>query len=233
MIEVKDIARIAGFKTKLSVLSHKPGIEAAGTVIGPRGSRIRMVQEQVNNEHIEVIEYSDDFTTYVINVCSPAELVGIAITEPKTPEEKRYITLVTHPDKLALLIGKKGQNIRLISQLLKADVEVSTIEDARANGIEFQKIDMAAMRQQKFNSSYNKYRPGGANVLDQYNKPIYNRNAVNRNNPPIGNNQGSSTKKIKSSIFDDINKQDLLKDLQSVDTGQESGDNMEDDNSEK
>jgi N utilization substance protein A len=167
LIEIKDIARIAGFKTKLSVISHQPGVEAVGTIIGARGSRIKTVQEQIHGEHIEVIEYSDDFRKYIVDVCSPAEISGVTIIEPKTPAERRQIIIVTKPDKTALLIGKKGSNIRLISELLKADIEIQNLEEAHVSNLQYERIDVQNSRQQAFNRTYSKYK-SGADILKQY-----------------------------------------------------------------
>lgn len=168
IIEIKDSARIAGFKTKISVISHQPGIEAVGTVIGNRGMRIKNIQEQLNGEHIEVFEYEDNFSNYLVNVCAPAELVGYKIEEAGQYMERREITLITRPDKLALLIGKKGSNVRLISDLLKADIEIKTVDEAIQENIKFNKIEVSSSKQQSFKKTFNKYS-SNADILNKYN----------------------------------------------------------------
>jgi N utilization substance protein A len=168
IIEIKDAARIAGFKTKISVASHQPGIEAVGTVIGNRGSRIKSIQDQLNGEHIEVFEYEDNFANYLVNVCSPAELVGYKIEEQGQYMERREITLITRPDKLALLIGKKGANVRLISELLKADIEIKTVDEAAQENIKYEKIEVTNSRQQTFKKTLNKYS-SNSDILNKYN----------------------------------------------------------------
>jgi N utilization substance protein A len=168
IIEIKDAARISGFKTKISVMSHQPGIEAVGTVIGNRGNRIKGIQDQLNGEHIEVFEYEDNFANYLVNVCSPAELVGYKVEEPGQYIERREITLITRPDKLALLIGKKGANVRLISDLLKSDIEIRTIDEAVQENIKYEKIEVNTSRQQTFKKTFNKYS-SNADILSKYN----------------------------------------------------------------
>jgi N utilization substance protein A len=168
IIEIKDAARIAGFKTKLSVVSHRPGIEAVGTVIGNRGMRIKNIQEQLNGEHIEVFEYEDNFANYLVNVCAPAELVGYKIEEQGQYIERREITLITQPDKLALLIGKKGANVRLISDLLKSDIEIRTVDEAAQENIKYEKIEVSNSRQQTFKKTFNKYSSND-DILNKYN----------------------------------------------------------------
>jgi transcription antitermination factor NusA-like protein len=194
-------------------------VEPIGTIVGPRGSRINLIQDQIHREHIEVIEYTDDFTRYIVNVCSPAEIAGVAIIEPATPDKRRQIILVAKGDKLALLIGKKGTNVRLISEMLKADVEIRTIEDAHAGNLEYQHIDMQSLRQQTFNSSYNKYRVRG-DVLSGFEKGRSSFNRRSDKNFSNNRNVGDvKNKKEKSSILSDfqgMNKEDLLNELSNV-----------------
>lgn len=168
IIEIKDSARIAGFKTKISVLSHQVGIEAVGTVIGNRGMRVKSIQDQLNGEHIEVFEYEDNFANYLVNVCAPAELVGYKIEEAGQYIERREITLITRPDKLALLIGKKGANVRLISELLKSDIEIKTVDEAAQENIKYEKIEVNSSRQQTFKKTFNKYS-SNTDILSKYN----------------------------------------------------------------
>jgi N utilization substance protein A len=236
IIEIKDIARVAGFKTKLSVTSHQVSVEPAGTIIGPRGSRIKSIQEQIHNEHIEVIEYVDDFRHYIVNVCSPAEIVGFAIKEPATPEERREITLVARSDKLALLIGKRGSNVRLIAEMLKANIEINTVEEAHESNLQYQRVDPQTLRQQTFTRAYKKYHVGG-DVLNQYNRvrPHTTKSADATPKSNSAQQHANATKKPKDSIlqdFKDMNKEDLLKELMDVDTPKNINDNIDDDNND-
>lgn len=183
LIEIKDIARIAGFKTKISVISHRPGIEAAGTVIGVRGSRIKTISEQINNEKIEVIEYSDDFSKYIINVCSPAEIAGFKLTEPKDPTGRRNVILVCKPEKLALLIGKFGNNVKLISKMLNADIEVKTIRDMGEEGLDYTRVDMKSFKQRTFDDTFKKYRTNN-DVLSSFDTSSLDLSELNKFNNP-------------------------------------------------
>jgi N utilization substance protein A len=221
-IEIKDIARVAGFKTKVSVISHQPSIDPTGAIIGQRGQRINAVRDLIDNsknEKIEVIEYSDDFTTYIINVCSPAEISGFAVTEPKAPEDRKQIVLVARDDKLALLIGKRGCNVRLISDLLNADIEIRSVQEAQETNLEYTHIDMSKMRQQGFNKTFNKYKTSN----DMFNR--YKTAKVNLN---YGESEEQiKSKNMKTSILDEfkkMDKKDLDETLSQVDT-----DNNDDD----
>jgi N utilization substance protein A len=237
IIEIKDIARVAGFKTKFSVFSHQASVEAAGTVIGPQGSRIKNIQQQINSEHIEVIEYVDDFKKYIVNVCSPAEIIGFAIKEPTKPEERRQITLVARSDKLALLIGKFGNNVRLISDMLKANIEINTVEEAHDANLQYQRVEALSLRQQTFGKTYKKYHVGH-DPLNQYNRT--RPNAHKTTTAPTSSKtpqvrQQEFIKKPKDSVLQDfknINREDLLKELMDVDASKNISDNIEDDSND-
>ncbi len=192
LIEIKDIARIAGFKTKVSLISHRPGIEPVGTVIGVRGSRIKTISDQINNEKIEVIEYTDDFSKYIVNVCSPAEIAGVNLQEPKEPTQKRNVILICKPEKLALLIGKHGNNVKLVSKMLNADVEVKTIKDANEEGLSYQRIDMKSLKQRTFDNTFNKYQSNN-DVLNKFDSWKIDLSDLNNFKTP--NQQTKSSKK--------------------------------------
>lgn len=196
LIEIKDIARIAGFKTKVSLISHRPGVDPVGTVIGQRGSRIRTISDKINRERIEVIEYTDDFAKYIVNVCSPAEIIGVKLVEPKTPEERRNVILVCKPDKLALLIGKRGSNVKLVSQMLNADVEVKTPVDANEEGLSYQRIDMKSFKQRTFDSTFNKYQSNN-DILNKFDKWNVDLSDLSKFNTPNQNTKSSLPNKPK------------------------------------
>jgi transcription antitermination factor NusA-like protein len=104
--------------------------------------RIIEISKLINNEKIEVIEYSNDFNRLAYNCCLPVELQGIIIDEPENPKEKRNITLVVKDADLPLIIGKKGFNTWIISQLLNADIDTLAYEDAVEGKIEFTPISV-------------------------------------------------------------------------------------------
>jgi hypothetical protein len=162
--------------------------------------------------------------------------VGFSIKEPTTPEERREITLVARGDKLALLIGKRGSNVRLISEMLKADVEINTVEEAHEAGLQYQRVDPQTLRQQTFNRAYKKYH-AGSDVLTQYNRANPHANKSATPTPPKNSVQQhvNAVKKPKSSIlqdFKDMNKEDLLKELMDVDTSKNISDHIDDEHND-
>ena len=171
IIEIIDIARVPGFKTKVALISHQPGVEPCGSVIGARGVRIQAISNAIYGERIEVIEYSDDFESYLIDVCSPATIKGYKIISEETPEHKKQLIIVVPGDQLALLIGKKGQNIQLVAKLLKADVDVKTPEDAKYDDLQYTHLEIKSLKQRKFDRILEKNRYGNDYSMSEFNKP--------------------------------------------------------------
>lgn len=171
IIEIVDIARVPGFKSKIALISHQPGVEPCGSVIGARGVRIQSVSNAINGERIEVIEYSDNFESYLVDVCSPATIKGYKIVAPETDELKKQLVIVCPADQLALLIGKKGQNIQLVAKLLKADVDVKTAEEARYEDFQYNHLEVKSMRQRRFDHIFEKNKWNADYSMDSYNTP--------------------------------------------------------------
>ncbi|MDR1432072.1 MAG: transcription termination factor NusA [Propionibacteriaceae bacterium] len=113
VVEIKAIAREAGHRTKISVLSNDPAISAKGACIGPMGQRVRAVMHELNEEKIDIIDYSDDPISYVAEALSPAKVSSVIVTD-HTAKAARVIV----PDyQLSLAIGREGQNARLAARL--------------------------------------------------------------------------------------------------------------------
>lgn len=189
IIEIVDIARVPGFKTKVALISHQPGVEPCGSVIGARGSRIQIISNAICGERIEVIEYSDNFESYLIDVCAPALIKGYKIISEETPEHKKQLIIVVPGDQLALLIGKKGQNIQLVAKLLKADVDVKTPEDAKYEDLQYTHLEIKSLKQRKFDRILEKNHMGNDYSLNRFNKPT--RGLLN--STPINSSENSSS----------------------------------------
>ena len=110
IVEIKAIAREAGHRTKIAVLSHNPDVSAKGACIGPMGQRVRAVMHELNEEKIDIIDYSADPTIFVKEALSPAKVSQVIVTDATA----RAIV----PDyQLSLAIGREGQNARLAARL--------------------------------------------------------------------------------------------------------------------
>ncbi|MDI6732502.1 MAG: transcription termination factor NusA [Planctomycetota bacterium] len=119
LVEIKGISREAGFRTKMAVYSDKPHIDAVGACVGVRGIRIKNVIEELGDEKIDIIKWSDQPELFISSAMKPAELHAIEIDS-----ENRRAKIFVSPDQLALSIGKKGQNIRLASKLTRWEIDV-------------------------------------------------------------------------------------------------------------
>jgi len=128
VIEVKGIAREPGYRTKIAVHSSDQRIDCVGACIGMRGSRIKNVTDELNNERIDVVPWHQDLQTYIPNALRPAEVEEVILCSMLG----RAVVLVKQ-DQRSLAIGRKGQNVRLASKLVGWDVEIMTREELEAD----------------------------------------------------------------------------------------------------
>src|ERR1700677_1715303 len=112
-VEIVALAREAGHRTKIAVRSHQPGVNAKGACIGPMGSRVRNVMNELHGEKIDIVDYSDDPAGFVANALSPARVSRVHVIDAQAREAQVIV-----PDyQLSLAIGKEGQNARLAARL--------------------------------------------------------------------------------------------------------------------
>ena len=131
IILVYSVAREAGNRTKIAVYSENSKVDAVGSCIGERGSRISRIIDELNGEKIDVIPYSNDPKTFIENALSPAKNLHVFITD----EKKREAIVIVDDENLSLAIGKKGLNVRLAARLTHFKIDVKTYEQAREEGI--------------------------------------------------------------------------------------------------
>ena len=113
VVEIKEIAREAGHRSKIAVSSNNPDVSAKGACIGPMGARVRNITHELNEEKIDIIDWSQDPATFLANALSPAKVISVTIVDEA---EKKARAIV--PDyQLSLAIGREGQNARLASKL--------------------------------------------------------------------------------------------------------------------
>ncbi|MBN1638084.1 MAG: transcription termination factor NusA [Ignavibacteriales bacterium] len=119
VIEIKDIAREPGERAKVSVLSNDARIDAVGACVGMKGVRIHAIVRELNNENIDVINYSEDPVIYIQRALAPAKIKNIEIDE-----DNRKATVNADSDQISLLVGRNGVNIRLAIKLTGYDIDV-------------------------------------------------------------------------------------------------------------
>jgi N utilization substance protein A len=121
IIEIRAVARDPGSRAKIGVLSNDSSIDPVGACVGMRGSRVQAVVAELQGEKIDIIPWSQDPATFVVNALAPAEVAKVVMDE-----EQRRIEVVVPDDQLSLAIGRRGQNVRLASQLTGWDIDILT-----------------------------------------------------------------------------------------------------------
>jgi transcription termination/antitermination protein NusA len=128
-VEIVAIAREAGHRTKIAVRSHQPGVNAKGACIGPMGSRVRNVMNELHGEKIDIVDYSEDPAGFVANALSPARVSRVHVVDAQAREAQVIV-----PDyQLSLAIGKEGQNARLAARLTGWRIDIRPDSGAQAD----------------------------------------------------------------------------------------------------
>lgn len=123
VIEIKEIARDAGSKAKVVVFASDNSIDAVGSCVGVRGSRVRSITNELNGEKIDIILWDRNMAQFVINSMTPASITKIVFDE-----DKKRVEVVVPDDQLSIAIGRRGQNVRLASQITNWRIDVMTEE---------------------------------------------------------------------------------------------------------
>ncbi|MFT5949095.1 MAG: N utilization substance protein A, partial [Paracoccaceae bacterium] len=124
VIEIKAVARDPGSRAKIAVISYDSSIDPVGACVGMRGSRVQAVVSELGGEKIDIIPWNDDAATFIVNALQPAEVSKVVMDE-----DARRIEVVVPDEQLSLAIGRRGQNVRLASQLTGWDIDILTEED--------------------------------------------------------------------------------------------------------
>ena len=121
IIEIKSVARDPGSRAKIAVVSRDSSIDPVGACVGMRGSRVQAVVDELQGEKIDIIPWSPDAATFIVNALQPAEVAKVVLDE-----DAERIEVVVPDDQLSLAIGRRGQNVRLASQLTGWDIDILT-----------------------------------------------------------------------------------------------------------
>lgn len=131
LLEIKAAARDPGSRAKIAVKSNDQRVDPIGTCVGMRGSRVQAVTGELAGERVDIILWSDDPATFVINALAPAEISSIMVDE-----EKHSMDIVVDEDNLAQAIGRGGQNVRLASELTGWELNIMSMEESQAKNEE-------------------------------------------------------------------------------------------------
>jgi N utilization substance protein A len=121
IVQIKSVARDPGSRAKIAVVSRDSSIDPVGACVGMRGSRVQAVVNELQGEKIDIIQWSPDAATFIVNALAPAEVVKVVLDE-----DAERIEVVVPDSQLSLAIGRKGQNVRLASQLTGWDIDIMT-----------------------------------------------------------------------------------------------------------
>jgi N utilization substance protein A len=125
IIEIKAAARDPGSRAKIGVISHDSSIDPVGACVGMKGSRVQAVVQELQGEKIDIIPWSEEQATFIVNALQPATVARVVLDE-----EEGRIEVVVPDDQLSLAIGRRGQNVRLASQLTGHQIDIMTEEEA-------------------------------------------------------------------------------------------------------
>ena len=124
IVEIKSIAREAGDRSKLAVYSHDDNVDAVGTCVGPKGTRVQTIVNELNGENMDIVEWDEDPKEFIKNALNPADVVEVYLDE-----ESRECTAVVPDMQLSLAIGRRGQNVRLAARLTGYKIDIKSEED--------------------------------------------------------------------------------------------------------
>ncbi|NOT33930.1 MAG: transcription termination/antitermination protein NusA [Candidatus Eisenbacteria bacterium] len=155
IVEIKAVAREAGFRSKISVYSNDPRVDAVGSCVGLKGSRVQSIVRELGGERIDIVPWSQDATVFVSRALSPARVLDV-----KSHEDEHRMSVVVADDQLSLAIGKGGQNARLAARLTGWKIDlVSKSEEKkrhdleRASRIEVEKLELGEATTEKLISA--------------------------------------------------------------------------------
>jgi N utilization substance protein A len=133
VIEIKAVARDPGSRAKIGVISYDNAIDPVGACVGMRGSRVQAVVNELQGEKIDIIPWNDDAATFIVNALQPAEVTKVVMDE-----DAQRIEVVVPDEQLSQAIGRRGQNVRLASQLTGWDIDIMTeAEESERRQAEF------------------------------------------------------------------------------------------------
>ena len=124
-MEIKGIAREAGYRSKVAVISHDDRVDPVGACVGMRGMRVKNIVRELSGEKIDIVRWSDDIATLIANALAPARLKHVDVDDAT-----QTVTVTVEPDQLSLAIGKRGQNARLTSKLIGWRVNIEKDEES-------------------------------------------------------------------------------------------------------
>jgi N utilization substance protein A len=126
-VQIRGAVREAGERAKVAVVSRERDVDPVGACVGMKGTRVQSIIRELRGEKIDIVEWSDDPATFVVNALSPAKVSRVSIVD----EEQRIMEVVVEDKQLSLAIGKKGQNVRLAAKIVGWRIDIKSEEEKR------------------------------------------------------------------------------------------------------
>lgn len=136
IVEIKNVAREAGSRTKIAVYSHDENVDPVGACVGNRGARVQAIVDELNDEKIDIIEWSEDPAVLISNVLRPAAVEAVYVDE-----DNETAIAVVPEQQLSLAIGKSGQNVRLAAKVSKWKIDIKSKAQLEESGFDFDEYD--------------------------------------------------------------------------------------------
>ncbi len=135
LVEIKSIAREPGHRSKVAVAARQEGVDPVGACVGMRGVRIQSIVKELNDEKIDVIEWSNDSSIFIAKSLSPARVQGVYLDDD--PMSGRTATVIVPDDQLSLAIGREGQNARLAAKLTSWRIDIKSLTEAASDTVKY------------------------------------------------------------------------------------------------
>lgn len=129
VVEIVNVAREAGDRSKVSVRSEDPNVDPVGTCVGPRGQRVQAIVNELRGENMDIVEWDEDPAVYIANALNPAQVLEVIFSDD---DNSRSCTVVVPDYQLSLAIGKRGQNARLAAKLTNFKIDIKSESDMEA-----------------------------------------------------------------------------------------------------
>jgi N utilization substance protein A len=150
-VQIKGCVREAGERAKVAVISREKDVDPVGACVGMKGTRVQSIIRELRGEKIDIVEWSEDSTQFVINALSPAKVSRVSVLD----EEQRIMEVVVEDKQLSLAIGKKGQNVRLAAKLVGWRIDIKSEEEKR------QEVEAEMARMQRIVEELHSLEPHG------------------------------------------------------------------------
>lgn len=152
LIEITHLVRIPGIKAKIALKSNQPGIDPISIVIGYKAERIKKISSLLNGEKIDVFLYDDDPKQFLVNAVYPNHIYGLEISDDEDKPKSKIVTIVVKDDEeYGKIVGKKGKNLKLLSQLTNWSIDVVPLALAKEDQIKFEDVSHLVSSKMKYN----------------------------------------------------------------------------------